>query len=82
LPPAGLPVSSKHHGERLGQAAPLSIPTIFRGIDTTDTGSLLTMELLKTPKDDELGGESTLQEKLEEAARRSVMPENRLRRKR
>jgi hypothetical protein len=82
LPPAGHPVSSRHHGERLGQATPLTIPTIFRGIDTTDTESLLTMELLKTPKDDELGRESTLQEKLEEAARRSVMPDNRLRRKR
>lgn len=82
LPPAGFPISSKHHGERLEQAIPLTIPTIFRGIDTTDTESLLKMKLLKTPKDDELGGENTFQEKLEEVARRSVMPDNRLRRKR
>jgi hypothetical protein len=82
LPPAGFPISSKHHGEHLGLATPLTIPLIFCGIDTTDTGSLLKMKLLKIPKDDELGGENTFQEKLEEVARWSVIPKNRLRRKR
>lgn len=81
LPPAGLPVKSKTHGERLGQAGSLRIPAIFRGVDLTD-GASLTMELFKTVKDGKPMGESTLQEKLEEVARRSTMPENRLRRRR